>query len=74
MGAFDKAKDVADKVKDTTEEHVDKLGGLIDKAGEKVDEKTSGKHSDKIDQVVDAMQNPAAATARAEERPSRPES
>ena len=72
MGAFDKAKDVTDKVKDVTEEHVDKLGELIDKAADKVDEKTGGKYSDQIDQVVDAIQDPADAGTRAEEPPSRP--
>jgi hypothetical protein len=72
MGAVDKAKDLADKVEDVTEEKVDKLGGLIDKAAEKLDEKTGGKHSDKIDPVVEAIQDPVDATAPAEEPPTRP--
>ncbi len=72
MGAFDKAKDVTDKVDDVTEEAVDKLDDLIEKVADKVDEKTGGKYSDKIDHVVDGVQNPAEATARAEEPPSQP--
>ena len=70
MSAFDKAKDVAGKVEDVTEENVDKLGNLIDKGADKLDEKTGGKHSDKIDQVVDSVQDPADATSRAEGPPN----
>ena len=70
VGASDKAKDVTDNVKDATEENVDKLGGVIDKAADKIDEKTGGKHSDKIDQVVEPVQDPADATAGAEQPPS----
>ncbi|HWC11798.1 MAG TPA: antitoxin [Acidimicrobiales bacterium] len=70
MSAFDKAKDVTGKVEDVTEEKVDKLGDLIDKGADKLDEKTGGKYSDKIDQVVDAVQDPADATGRAEEPPN----
>ncbi len=70
IGVFD--EDMTDKGKDVTEEKVDKLEGLIDKAADKVDEKTEGKYSDKIDQVVEAIQDPADATARGEEPPSRP--
>ncbi len=72
MGVFDKGKDVADKVTDVTEENVDKLGGVIDKAADKVDEMTGGKHTEKIDQVVDALQQPADAAARADDPPPRP--
>ena len=70
MSAFDKAKDGAGKVEDVTEENVDKLGDLVDKAADRLDEKTGGKYSDKIDQVVDGVQDPADATARAEEPPN----
>ena len=70
MSASDKGKDVAGKVEDVTEENVDKLGDLIDKAANKLDEKTGGKYSDKIGQVVDAVQDPADATPRAEETPN----
>ena len=70
--AADKVRDAADKVKDVTEEQVDKLGELVDKAADKLDEKTGGKHSDKIDQVVDPLQNPVEATASTDERPRPP--
>ncbi len=66
MSAFDKAKDVAGKVEDVTEEKVDKLGDLIDKAADKLDEKTGGKHADKIE----AIQDPVNATTPAEEPPT----
>ena len=54
MSAFGKAKDVAGRVKDVTEEKVDELGDLIDKGAEKLDDKTDGKYSDKIDKGVEA--------------------
>jgi gas vesicle protein len=73
MGVFDKARDATDKAKDVTEENVDKLDGVIDKAADKVDEKTGGKHSEKINQVVDAIQDPAHSAATVEEPPSPPE-
>jgi hypothetical protein len=70
MGMFDKAKEVADKVKDVTEEQVDKLGGLIDKGADKLKEKTD---SEKVDEVVEPLQNPAEATSReGEPPPTRP--
>ncbi len=72
MSTFDNAKDVADKVQDVTEEKVDKLGDLIDEAADKLDEKTGGKYSDKIDTVVDPIQDPVDATAGAEEPPNPP--
>ena len=72
MSGLDKAEDVGDKVKDVTEEKVDKLGDLIDKAADKLDEKTGGKHSDKIQRVVEPLQDPVDSTARAEEPPHRP--
>lgn len=70
MGVFDKAKQTAEQVKEVTEEKADKLGPVIDDIAEKVDEKTGGKHSDKIDRAVDAIQNPADTPG--EERPSSP--
>ncbi len=70
MSAFDKGKDVAGKVEDVTEENVDKLGDLIDKSANKLDEKTGGKYSDKIDQVVDAVQDPADATLQGKKLPN----
>ena len=47
MGLFDKVKKLAD-------EHADKVEGAIDKVAEVVDEKTGGKHTDKIEKGVDA--------------------
>ena len=73
MGVVDKARDVTDKAKDVTEENVDKLGGVVEKAADKVDEKTGGKYSDRINQVVDAIQDPANSAAAVEEPPSPPE-
>jgi hypothetical protein len=66
MGEFDNGKDLTEKVKDATEEKVDKLGGLIDRAADKLDEKTGGKHADKIE----AIQDPVNATTPAEEPPT----
>lgn len=42
MGLFDKAKDLA-------AEHADKIEDAIDKAAEVVDDKTGGKHAERID-------------------------
>jgi MT0933-like antitoxin protein len=72
MSAFDKAKDVAGKVEDVAEEKVDKLGDLIDKAADKLDEKTDGEYSDKLDQVVDVVQDPATARGEKAPNPSAP--
>jgi hypothetical protein len=38
-----------DKVKGMLGQHSDKAGKGMDKAGDKLDERTGGKHSDKID-------------------------
>jgi hypothetical protein len=46
MSLFDKAKDLARK-------HEDKIARGLDKAGDLIDQKTGGKHRDKIDKVVD---------------------
>jgi hypothetical protein len=72
MGAFDKAKDAADKVKQAAEENADKLGDVIDKAADKLDEKTGGKYSDQIDRVVESIQDPGGATSPGDEPPNRP--
>ncbi len=74
MGAFEKAKDVTDKVEAVTEENVYKLGDVIEKGADKLDEKTGGKYSDRIDQVVDPIQNPADAAAPPEDPSGRPAS
>jgi hypothetical protein len=43
MGMKDKAKEMADKAMDAVK------GEHVDKAGERLDEKSGGKHTDKID-------------------------
>jgi MT0933-like antitoxin protein len=42
---------IMDKVKELLGQHGDKAGKGIDKAGDKIDDKTGGKYSDKIDTV-----------------------
>ena len=49
MGLFDKAKDLFC-------EHDDKVDAALDKAGDFIDGKTGGKHSDHIDKAVDFAQ------------------
>ena len=46
MGFLDEAKD---KLTDAVDQHGDKIADGIDKAADVVDEKTGGKHDDKID-------------------------
>lgn len=40
-----------DKAKDLLSQNADKVGGVIDKAGDIVDSKTGGKYADAIDKV-----------------------
>ncbi len=47
MGIFDKAKQFAD-------DNPDKVNQGIDKAGDIVDERTDGKHSEQVDKAQDA--------------------
>ena len=49
MGFMDKAKDFAD-------DHDKQVDEGIEKAGDKVDERTGNKHSDQIDKGVDQAQ------------------
>ena len=49
MGFMDKAKA---KLTDAVDQHGDKIAQGIDKAGSVVNEKTGGKHADKIDQAT----------------------
>lgn len=49
MGMLDKIKDLANKNKD-------KVADGVDKATDVVDDKTGGKHTDKLDQVDDAAE------------------
>ena len=46
MGIFDRMKDLA-------EDHADKLDDVVDKVADVVDDKTGGKHSDKIETAAD---------------------
>jgi hypothetical protein len=56
VGLFDdmknKAGDLADKAKDAVAEHDEQVGDAIDKVGDFVDDKTGGKHRDKIDKAT----------------------
>ncbi|HLT10286.1 MAG TPA: antitoxin [Micromonosporaceae bacterium] len=45
MGMMDKAKDMAAKAKDKVSDE------QVEKAGDVVDEKTGGKHADKVDKA-----------------------
>jgi hypothetical protein len=55
-----------DKAKNLAREHGDKIDKTVDKVAEAVDQKTGGKHTDKIDKLVqeakkrtgDGKQNP----------------
>ncbi|WP_329256495.1 antitoxin [Streptomyces sp. NBC_01478] len=50
---LDKLKDKAEEI---AEDHGDTIAGGLEKAGDLVDEKTDGKHSEQIDTVVDKAQ------------------
>ncbi len=56
MGTFDSLKG---KVSDLVDGNSDKIAGGLDEAGEFIDSKTGGKHTDKIetgkDKLVDAL-------------------
>jgi hypothetical protein len=58
MSFIDKAKealsDNLDKAKDAIAENVDKIEGAVDKAGDFIDDKTSGKFAETIDKFQDA--------------------
>ncbi|WP_369189941.1 antitoxin [Streptomyces sp. R08] len=56
---FDNLRDLdklKDKAEDIAEEHGDKIAGGLEKAGDLVDDKTDGKHSEQIDTAVDKAQ------------------
>jgi hypothetical protein len=53
MGFLDDAKKLGDKAKDLVVEHEDQVEKGLDKVADVVDDKTKGKHSDKIDDAVD---------------------
>ena len=54
MSMFDNIKD---KVQGLVDEHGDKAGVGLDKAGDFVDEKTGGQHSEQIDGGVEQAKN-----------------
>ncbi|MFI6348724.1 antitoxin [Streptomyces sp. NPDC050560] len=53
---FDALKNLKEKAEDLAEDHGDKISQGLEKAGGLVDDKTDGKHSDKIDTAVDKAQ------------------
>ena len=54
MSMFDNIKD---KVQGLVDEHGDKAGQGLDRAGDLVDQRTGGQHSDQIDQGVEKAKN-----------------
>jgi len=60
MGLLDKAKKLAskenvEKAKGLVADNADKISGTVSKATDKIDEKTKGKHRDKLDKVEEAV-------------------
>ena len=84
MGLFDSRKKnlpgLKDKVEDLVEEHDDTIKDGLDKAAEFADDKTGGKHHDKIvqgvakakDTVDDLAQPDAGETPKAKKAAKRP--
>ncbi|MFB7508904.1 antitoxin [Streptomyces broussonetiae] len=54
---FDALKNLKDKAEDVAEAHGDAIADGLEKAGDFVDDRTGGKHSDKIDTAVDKAQD-----------------
>jgi hypothetical protein len=52
VGLFDDVKKMADKAKDAVAEHDEQVTDAIDKVAGIVDDKTGGKHRDKIDKAA----------------------
>ncbi|MFE1596206.1 antitoxin [Nocardia sp. NPDC058705] len=50
-------KNLAGKAMDMAAQHADKVDGVIDKAGDVVDNKTGGKFSGQVDSAQDAAKN-----------------
>lgn len=48
---------LGDKAKDLLEEHADKVDDGIDKVADLVDEKTGGKHTDKIEAAAEKLKD-----------------
>ncbi|WP_030739949.1 antitoxin [Streptomyces sp. NRRL F-5135] len=53
---FDALKNLKDKAEGLAEAHGDKISDGLEKAGDFLDDRTDGKHSDKIDTAVDKAQ------------------
>ncbi|MFF7015206.1 MULTISPECIES: antitoxin [Streptomyces] len=53
---FDALKGLKEKAEDLAEAHGDKISDGLEKVGDFIDDKTDGKHSDKIDTAVDKAQ------------------
>ncbi|MFI8931517.1 antitoxin [Streptomyces sp. NPDC053474] len=54
---FDALKNAKAKAEELTEAHGDKVSDGLEKAGDLVDDKTGGKHTEKIDTAVDKAQD-----------------
>ncbi|MFI8975930.1 MULTISPECIES: antitoxin [Nocardia] len=50
-------KNLAGKAMDLAAQHADKVDGVIEKAGDVVDEKTGGKFSGQVDSAQEAAKN-----------------
>ncbi|MER5185602.1 antitoxin [Streptomyces sp. NPDC002896] len=50
-------KNLKDKAEDLAKAHGDKISEGLEKAGDLIDDKTDGKHNDKIDTAVDKAQD-----------------
>jgi hypothetical protein len=57
MGLLDKFKRVKAKATDVVDDHGDKIESGIDKAADFADDKTKGRHSEKIDKGADAAKD-----------------
>ncbi|MFD3507443.1 antitoxin [Nocardia sp. NPDC058666] len=50
-------KNLAGKAMDLASQHADKVDGVIEKAGDVVDDKTGGKFAGQVDSAQDAAKN-----------------
>lgn len=78
MGFADNIKGAVEKGKQYATENADKVDGLVDKAGDAIDQKTGNKYADKIDQAQDAAKNSYREQDQqqepAQQEPAQPES
>jgi flagellar hook-basal body complex protein FliE len=56
-----------DKAKDLLSQNADKVETVIDKAGEFVDDKTQGKHTDTIHKVADEVKKAAGSAGEGDQ-------